>query len=137
MTTQRVDFYILSQDYESFLYRLVDKIYKKRQSLYIHCQDQSQAEGLDEWLWTYRDDGFIPHNLMGEPLDPPPPIQLGWDARQARQKLILNCSDHAIEEPMPRILEIIKNEDAAKATGRARYAHYREKKVALKTHHID
>ena len=42
---------------------LTENIFKKNNRIIIFCTDQETAELVDEFLWSYRDDSFIPHSL--------------------------------------------------------------------------
>lgn len=33
----------------------------------VRAGDLARIEALDTWLWTYRDDSFLPHGLVSEP----------------------------------------------------------------------
>ena len=78
----RVDFYLLASEQNDARWtvacRLLEKAYIKGHRVFVICDNQQDAELLDELLWTFRDDSFIPHNLQGEGPEPPPPIQIGY-----------------------------------------------------------
>lgn len=40
----------------------------------VRCADAAALEALDDWLWTYRDDSFLPHGRADEPLAERQPI---------------------------------------------------------------
>ena len=79
----RADFYILEDSAATAraltACRLAAKAYAHGHQVYIHCQDQAAAMTLDNLLWTFKEDSFIPHNLADEPIKPSPPVQLGAD----------------------------------------------------------
>ena len=54
----RVDFYILpdksSEQRNLFACRIAEKAFKLGHSIYIHSDDQNQAEALDKLLWRWR-----------------------------------------------------------------------------------
>jgi DNA polymerase-3 subunit chi len=33
----------------------------------VRAMDADRIEALDSWLWTYRDDSFLPHGMASEP----------------------------------------------------------------------
>ena len=41
---------------------LTEKLYKKNNHILIYCADQETVDTLDEYLWSYREDSFIPHS---------------------------------------------------------------------------
>ena len=42
---------------------LTENIFKKNSRIVIFCEDQETAELVDDYLWSYRDDSFIPHSI--------------------------------------------------------------------------
>ena len=42
---------------------LTEKLYKERDSILICCKDQETVEFIDDFLWKYKEDGFIPHSI--------------------------------------------------------------------------
>lgn len=76
----RVDFYLLASDQPDARWlvacRLLEKAYAKGHKVYVLCNNKQDAELLDELLWTFKEDSFIPHNLQGEGPEPPPPSKL-------------------------------------------------------------
>ena len=42
----------------------------------VRSPSPQRLEHLDGWLWSYRDDSFLPHGLAGEPLTERQPVLL-------------------------------------------------------------
>ena len=42
---------------------LIEKLYKERNSILICCKDQETVEVIDDYLWRYKEDEFIPHSI--------------------------------------------------------------------------
>src|SRR5690348_5408022 len=113
----KIDFYILSDpDHQTrlrFVCRLIEKAYKSRHRIYIHTDNQTDAHKLDELLWTYREDSFLPHNLYGEGPEPAPPIQIGFDIIPEKHRdILINLSSNvpAFFMQFSRILECISGD---------------------------
>lgn len=139
----KIDFYILPEATANarlqFACRLVEKAYKQKHTIYIHAEDQSMAHELDEMLWTYRDDSFLPHNLYGDGPDPAPPIQIGFDAIPEKPKgILLNLSTQVptFHLQFARVLELIANNTSAQEMGRERYRFYRSQNFEINTHKL-
>lgn len=119
--------------------RLIEKAYHRGHRVFIHCKDQRDAEHLDELLWTYKDDSFIPHNLQGEGPEPPPPVQIGFDKEpRGFNDILINMAD-----PIPtfstrfnRVIELVATSDEAKSISRDHYREYRAKGCQLHLHTI-
>lgn len=144
MPSIRVDFYLLASNQNDARWliacRLLEKAYAKGHKVYVLCNNQQDAELLDELLWTFKDDSFIPHNLQGEGPEPPPPIQIGY-GREPRgfNDILLNLANYIPDfyPKFKRIMEIVINEETDKEQSRAHYRDYRAKGCELHTHQID
>lgn len=139
----KIDFYILSESTANarlqFACRLIEKAYKQKHFIYIHTENRAMAHQLDEMLWTYRDDSFLPHNLYGDGPEPAPPIQIGFDVTPEKQRDILINLNPTIPDFYPqfsRVLELIVNEASAQESGRERYRLYRAKNFEINTHKL-
>lgn len=144
MSPIRVDFYLLNSSEPQALYlvvcRLLEKAYQRGHRVFVYCESQKNAEYLDELLWTYKDDSFIPHNLQGEGPEPPPPVQIGYGAEpRGFNDILLNM---ALSVPpffsrFRRIMEVVAANDASKEISRTHYREYRSKQCDLHTHNIE
>jgi len=146
MSSIRVDFYLLEDDSDEAKWliacRLAEKAYLGRHQLFIYCDCQDNAEMLDELLWTYKDNSFIPHNLQGEGPDTPPPIQIGYAGYTTEptgfSDILFNLSDTipSFQQRFKRIIEIVPNQEGAKEISRQHYRQYRANGYLLHTHDI-
>jgi DNA polymerase-3 subunit chi len=140
----RVDFYLLTENKaeDSWLIacRLIEKAYFKGHRIFVFFDEQQDAERLDELLWTFRDDSFVPHNLLGEGPEPPPPVQIGWEKEpRGHQDILINFSKSIpnFHQRFKRVIEIVPNEEEAKNHSRAHYRQYRSMAYDLHTHDIN
>lgn len=81
-------FYVLAtQDAASrqaFIAKLVNKIWQQRRHCDICCQHQAELSALDEAIWQFKSEAFIPHAIA---LSYPAPIQL-WS-----ESVVTPCQD--------------------------------------------
>ena len=54
---------------EKTLYSLVDKALKKEFNSILIFEDEERLRLVDEFLWTYKQDSFLPHLKIGDALD--------------------------------------------------------------------
>ncbi len=139
----KIDFYILPDALPlqrlQFACRLIEKAYKQKHRIFINAQDQAEAHQLDELLWTYREDSFLPHNLLGEGPYSAPPIQIGVEATPENHRDILLNLSHTVptcHTQFNRILELILNEPSAQEFARERFRFYRSHGFELNTHKL-
>jgi len=140
----RVDFYILKQagsrSRQSFACRLAEKAYRLENTVHIHAGDRSDAESLNELLWTFRDGSFVPHEMaMSTSGDRQSPITIGsGDDEIAPRDLLINLSDQipGFAEAFPRVAELVSSDEPCKRESRKRFAEYRDKGHTLQTHDV-
>ena len=133
-TTQmpRIVFYTLGPDSpgDRFLLacRLVEEVLADQLRALIHCADLASARHLDRLLWTYRQDRFIPHGLVGQTDPALTPILIGLDGNPPDlDQVLINL---ALEVPpffgrFARVYEPIDRDPAVMAAGRERFRVYR------------
>jgi DNA polymerase-3 subunit chi len=139
----RVDFYLLESDKPEarllIACRLLEKAYIRGHKVYVLCNNQHDAELIDELLWTFKEDSFIPHNLQGEGPEPPPPIQIGYgNEPRGFNDILLNLSDQvpSFYTRFKRVMELVSNVEVQKEQSRVNYREYRAKGCELNTHPI-
>lgn len=141
MAAVRVDFYLLAASSPSerlhVACRLADKAYQQKQQLLLWCEDEKTAHTVDELLWTFNDISFIPHNLVGEGPNPPPPIQVGFGTTfpNHQRQTLLNLTESVIPETAPckRIIELVLTDPEATERSREHFRIYRQRGAELFT----
>ena len=58
---------------------LAENIFKKNNRIIIFCADQETTEVVDDFLWSTRDDSFIPHSIKKDGKDTFDPILVTAD----------------------------------------------------------
>lgn len=144
MSPIRIDFYLLASDQPEarglVACRLLEKAYSKGHRVFVFCDNKQDAELLDELLWTFREDSFIPHNLQGEGPEPPPPIQIGYENDpRGFNDILLNLSKTIppFYNKFKRVMELVSNVESEKELSRLHYKQYRSQGCELNTHHIE
>lgn len=144
MSKTRVDFYVLNHQEADAVWlmacRLLEKAYQRGHRVFVYCESQEQAEHLDELLWTFKDDSFIPHHLQGEGPEPPPPIQIGYGPEpRGFNDILLNMAPTIPPyfSRFQRVMEIVASDDQAKDISRHHYREYRAQHCELHTHPMD
>jgi DNA polymerase-3 subunit chi len=136
----KIDFYLLQTlDHLSFACRLIEKAYKNKHQIYIHTDTEKDAHTIDELLWTYRDDSFLPHNLIGEGPDLAPPIQIGWGKTPEKHRdVLLNLSQIVPDffKQFSRVLELVSQEATMQQFARDRYRIYQQQNYKITTHKV-
>jgi DNA polymerase-3 subunit chi len=139
----RVDFYLQKNGPPGarlrLCCRLAERILAERVRILIHCPDRGLAGRIDELLWTFRDDSFVPHGLIGATDPELTPVLISPDGTpEERNQVLINLD----LDPPPfasrfeRICEPVDPDPAVLQAARRRYAHYRTQGWELSHHDI-
>src|SRR5690606_31233019 len=138
---KRIDFYILPGSDAAarltYACRLAAKAWREGHRIYLNCQDRTQAETLDERLWSFAAASFVPHQLAGAGSDAPLLLAWGTDAG-GDQSLLINLADSVptFFERFTRIAEVVDQEPQRRAALRSSYRFYKERGYAPQHLHL-
>lgn len=137
----QVDFYIL-EDVEidaayRFACRLISKAISSGAQVLVLTPDRSTADTLDELLWNYPDQRFLPHGLINTPAATGAPVTIAWEDPQHYDGVLINLSSDVpgYFARFDRLVEIVVG--ANRDEGRRRYKHYRHLGYPLFNHKMD
>ncbi len=141
----RVDFYLLPgqdpQTRRAYACRIAEKAYRTGHKVFILAADDTEANILDDLLWTFRQGSFIPHTLAENyPNDPLVPIVIGTsEAPESFDELLINLNPNPPEnwQQFHRIAEVINEAPEIRQAGRKKYRIYQEQEAELHTHKIE
>ena len=111
----------------------------------VHAPDEATAREIDDLLWHYPPDRFLPHSLeeasVAAPLESPPrvqaPLLVTWQQPSHYDGVLVNLSP-AVPDffgRFDRVAEIIVQD--TREQGRARYKFYRDRGFPLYHHDLD
>ncbi len=143
----QVDFYILeaaaAHERLRTACRLAEKAWRKGHRVYIHTDSNETARSLDDMLWTYRQDSFVPHARFGNHLDvdaeSSEPVLVGDGTKQPDDiDVLINLTETvpAFANMSVRVAEIVGAGEAARHAGRIRYRDYRDRGVPIQQHNL-
>ena len=133
----RIDFYQTSGDEHAFACRLIDMVYRKGHQIYVHTSSEELARTLNEQLWTFKEDSFVPHSLHSEAMDVP--IKIGFDHEpEEHQDVLVNLSGQIPHffSRFDRVAEIVPVDQNSRKSAREKYAYYKERGYVLNYHQI-
>lgn len=138
----QVDFYVMSggglDDSLTVACRLAEKAVR-RGNVYMHTADEQQTQLLDEKLWSFRSESFLPHEVAADSA-PQEAIVIGHHMPPADfSDVLINLS---LEIPdfhgrFMRLLEVVPAEHSAREACRENYAFYRDRGYPLNKLDID
>ncbi len=141
----RIDFYILDNDdadkRNATVCRLVEKAWRQSNHVYIHTQSKEQTKELDDLLWTFRAESFVPHSCMEPNADipekAPRQVLLGHHFEpDASFDVMINLGETVPDffSRFKRVLEVVNQEDEVRQKGRQRYTYYRDRGYPMHHH---
>jgi DNA polymerase-3 subunit chi len=138
-----IDFYILAasepDERAIFTCRLVEKAFKLGHKIYIHTNDEDQSHLIDDRLWDFRADSFIPHNLVEKTGPMSSPVEIGHNLDpENHSDLLINLASElpGFFSRFHRVSEIvIQHPEILKCT-REHFIFYRDRGYAIKNHDL-
>jgi len=137
----KADFYLLPnddpEDRGRFLCRLLEKVCAMGHQAYIQTEDARAAQQLDQLLWEFKPEAFIPHGLQGE--DHQSAVEIGWgNQRPQHRDLFINLALDAPEDitQFDRILEIVVQSPPVLEATRQNFRRYKELGIPAEMHDL-
>lgn len=137
-----VDFYTLAQQtlQERFLFaaRLAEKSVNAGHEVLLLVDNQEQAKILDELLWSYRADAFIPHCLLDEAnKNPSCSVHISINHEIGHHHDVLICLTSQLPPTFSRfkrLLEVVIQEDQVLHYTRKHYKFLKDRGFPIKHH---
>ena len=137
----RADFYLIDKPrFREEPLLLVCELARKAtdagQHTLVLVRDVAQAEALDDLLWSFDPDAYVPHQIAGTDEDEDEAAVLiappGVDA--PLRPLLVNLRDAAPAGSFERVLEVVPADPAARGPLRERWKHYQSLGFDVKKH---
>ena len=136
----RADFYLITTErFREEPLRLVCELARKAHdanlSTLVLARDAEQAEQIDDLLWAFDDDAYIPHQIAGDDEDELAPVLIASpDIDTPMRALVINLRDAAVAGSFDRVLEVVPADDSARGPLRERWKQYQARGFELKKH---
>lgn len=103
----------------------------------IFARDAAQAEQLDDLLWSFDPDAFIPHQIAGADSQDEEEAEVliaapGCEA--AMRPLLINLRDAPADGSFERVLEVVPADASARGPLRERWKQYQARGFEMKKH---
>jgi DNA polymerase-3 subunit chi len=133
----KIDFYLVEGDETHFACRLISLIYRKGHQIYVHTHDHDHSKNLDERLWNFSKDSFIPHSLCDHEKDTPVKIGHG-DSSPSHQDVLVNLSRNIPEffSRFDRVAEVVPHIKTDRESARESYSFYKERGYLIDYHEM-
>ncbi len=130
----RIDFHTNIPDKIAYACRLVRKARAANCNVVL-LADTQQLMALDDALWTFSEQDFLPHVMASDALAPKTPVILTGDdnIELPHHQILINLTANAPTHfaHFERLFEVISSDDADKSAGRERYRFYQQRGYPL------
>jgi len=146
----RVDFYVLPDEDEinrcMLVCKLAEKAFRHGKAVFIHSDDVTLLQQLDEQLWQFRPDSFVPHSLLDNAQTPDSahiaknthsdPVQLSTGEPGNDRRVLINLASTVptFFSRFERALEVVNQAETVRDAGRERYRFYQQRGYPLHHH---
>ena len=136
----RADFYLVGKPrFREEPLRLVCELARKAhdagQWTLVLARDREQAEALDELLWAFDEDAYIPHQVAGDEEDDLTPVLIAPpEVDVPLRPLLINLRDGAVDGSFERVLEVVPADNSAREPLRERWKQYKARGFDVTKH---
>jgi len=127
----RADFYLIDKprfrdDPLLLVCELAKRAFANEQPTLILARSQDQAEALDEKLWEFDENAFIPHQIAGDDDDSITAVLIAPPGvATADRPLVINLRDDCAPGLFERVLEVVPADEAERLGSRERWKTYK------------
>ena len=139
----KANFYLLKHDSEqarlTLACRLAEQQARQGQRICILTDSIEAAQEVDQLLWAYAPESFLPHALADDAAAAQVPVVISHGTEApAGTTCILNLGSEApLNQPtLSAIAEFVLNDDESKARSRARWNLYKQLGYELQHHQL-
>jgi DNA polymerase-3 subunit chi len=113
--------------------------YSQNSNVFIYTDNQQDAFSVDEYLWQFDGNSFVPHNLLGEGPRYGTPVEISWQPPTHPRQILINLStgapDFAIN--FQKIIDFVPFAEPLKIAARTRYSAYKKMGLTLSTQTVE
>ena len=126
----RADFYLIDKprfrdDPLLLVCELAKKAFESGQRTLILARSFDEAQQLDEKLWEFDEDAFVPHQIAGDDDDEITPVLIATPDTQATDRaLVINLRDDCAPGLFERVLEVVPADEDQRTGSRLRWKTY-------------
>ncbi|MFK3872632.1 DNA polymerase III subunit chi [Pseudoalteromonas rhizosphaerae] len=126
------DHFSLAADIAAEQYRLGHRIF-------IYVDDLEIAHAIDETIWSFDPDSFVPHNLQGEGPKGGAPVEIGTTPPVGNRKVLINLAAQLPDfiRRFNQVFDFVPVEATAKQAARERFKKLRQLGAYITTQDIN
>jgi DNA polymerase-3 subunit chi len=136
----KADFYLIAKprfrgDPLLLVCELAKNAFESGQRTLIFARSPEQAEQLDEKLWDFDENAFVPHQIAGDEDDAITPVLIVPPGVPTPDRaLVINLRDDAVAGTFERVLEVVPDDETQRAGSRERWKTYKAAGIEVAKH---
>lgn len=118
--TEVLFYHLTESKLEDALPALLEKSLERGWRVTVQTVGDDRVEMLDQHLWTFREDSFLPHGVEGDEFSPQQPILLTTtvaNSNSATVRFIVDGAEPPALEPYERVVFMFDGYDAPQLEG--------------------
>lgn len=135
----QIDFHILQDTSVEarwlYVCRFIEKVERLGHHILIVVNTREEAHELDDLLWSFKPESFIPHQIIGG--DEEAKVEITFDANLGEHKdVLINLSDKVPDDfsRFTRLAEIVIQEPKILESTREHYRFYKQQGYPITQH---
>jgi DNA polymerase-3 subunit chi len=115
--------------------RLAADLFRQGKRVFIFTDSADHAHIVDEHLWCFEADSFVPHNLAGEGPRNGAPVEISWQNPTNHRSVLINLATLVppCYSQFQQVIDFVPADDTLKQAARERYKFYRQAGFHLTT----
>lgn len=137
----RIDFYVLEKESAMarlhYACRLTEKALNHQHKVVIAVEDEHAANELSDYLWQFKPESFLPHQMQADTITSP--ISLCWsEDDEQHHDILINLKSEVPPwfSRFQRVMEIVVQQENCLEQTREHFQFYRDRGYPLKSHKI-
>ncbi|MBQ4832129.1 DNA polymerase III subunit chi [Pseudoalteromonas sp. MMG010] len=113
--------------------------YRQGQRVFIFVDNNEDAFAIDETIWTFDPNSFVPHNLQGEGPKGGAPVEIGTTPPVGNRKVLINLATNLPDfiRRFHQVFDFVPVEPNAKQAARERFKMLRQLGANISTQDIN
>jgi DNA polymerase-3 subunit chi len=108
--------------------QLAAKLFRDGKRVFMFAESEEHAHMLDEYLWAFDADAFVPHNLAGEGPRNGAPVEISYMPPTNHRQVMINFATlvPGCFNQFNQVIDFVPADTQGKQDARERYKYYRQ-----------
>ena len=113
--------------------------FRQGKRIFIYTNDKNDAHLIDEYLWLFEANSFVPHNLQGEGPVNGAPVEIGDSTPVGNRRILINLATKVPDfiNRFNQVFDFVPSDSNLKQAARERYKYLRQMGVNISTQDIE